>query len=821
VKSLLLALLLITCIASASRAQNMVIYDDALESGWQNYGWATINYANTSPVYSGSQSISVVDPGTSYEALYLGHAAFNPSPYQSLSFYIYPTASGNNELQIQATLNGNAQTAVPLSFTASQVNHWQLITIPLSTLGVANNATFTGFWIQNITGAPLTFYVDSISLIAVPPPNPVPLTVNSQTVIRTIDSRMYGMNIAIWDSLLSGTATGTFLSAMGTGALRFPGGSGSDQYEWQTDRSLPGLSFQWASSAPTFATVTQARGAQAIVTVNYGSGTPQQAAAWVAYYNASVSSTTSLGVDSMGRNWYTAGYWASIRAAAPLATDDGFNFLRASHPAPYGFKYWEIGNECYGSWEYDQHGVSGSDLTGVAYDPYTYAQYFQSFSQQMLSVDPAIHVGAVSTTGEDSYGIGTHGVKNPYEGNSVHTGWTPVLLATLNSLGVTPQFLIYHCYPQNPGSENDAVLLQSGSTIPAAATNLRQMITDYFGSTGTSIELNVTELNSVSSNPGKQSTSLVNGLFMADAIGNLANTEFNTCTWWALRNGSDTNANNSSLLYGWRQYGDYGVVASGDLSGVPANTPYPTYYAAQLLTNWGRGGDAVVSATSGYGLLSIYGARILNGNLALLVINKNPSTDLPAQIALNDFTPGSASAPIYSYGKPNDLATAGITTGTASIPGATFSYTFPSYSMSVLVVKSQFENWREQNFTAAQLSNWSISGDTGNPSGDGITNLMKYALGLNPNTPAQSGLPVFGQVSISGKKYLTLTFTDQAALTDIAYTVQVSSDLQTWQSGASYTVRTDNGTTNTAVFRDLTAIGDASRHFMRLTVTRQ
>jgi hypothetical protein len=70
-------------------------------------------------------------------------------------------------------------------------------------------------------------------------------------------------------------------------------------------------------------------------------------------------------------------------------------------------------------------------------------------------------------------------------------------------------------------------------------------------------------------------------------------------------------------------------------------------------------------------------------------------------------------------------------------------------------------------------------------------------------------------------RYLTLTFTDQAALTDIAYTVQVSSDLQNWQSGASYAVRTDNGTTSTAVFRDLTAIGSAPQRFMRLSVTRQ
>ena len=796
----------------------MVVYDDALENGWQNYGWATLNYYNTSPVYSGAASISVTDPGSSYEALYLGHAAFNPSPYQNLSFWIYPTAAGTNQLQVQAILGSTAQTAVKLSFTAAQVNQWQQITIPLSSLGVAGNPNFTGFWIQNITGGPLKFYVDAISLLAVPPPNPVPLTVNPQTVIRTIDSRIYGMNIVIWDSYLSGTATANALAAMGTGALRCPGGSASDQYNWQTNYSIPNGTYFWPSNASTFAAITATQGTQTYVTVNYGSGTPQQAAAWVAYYNGSTSGTAALGTDSMGRNWHTVGYWASIRAAAPLVTDDGTNYLRISHPAPFGIHYWEIGNECYGSWEYDLHGTSGSGLTGVANDPYTYAQYFQTFYNQMFAVDPAIHVGAVAVPGEDSYGIGTHGVANPNEGNSVHTGWTAVMLATLKSLGVTPSFLINHEYPQNPGAESDAALLQDGANLVSDATNLRKIITDYTGATwGNSIELATTELNSVSSNPGKQTTSLVNGLFMADAIGNLANTEFNACTWWALRGGADTGNNNSSLLYGWRQYGDYGVVSSGDISGTPANTPYPAFYAAKLLTHWGRGGDTVVSATSGYGLLSIYAAQVQNGSIALLVINKHPTAALPAQIALENFTPGSASAPVYSYGKSNDLANGDITTGTAAVSGTTFSYTFPSYSMTVLVVKSQFENWREQNFTAAQLSNWSLTGDTGQPAQDGIPNLIKYALDLNPNIPATSGLPVVGRMPLNGKTYLTLTFTDQSALTDITYTVEVSTDLKTWQSG---TVRTDNGATNTAVFRTLTAIEDTPRQFMRLTITR-
>jgi hypothetical protein len=317
VKPLILSLLLIGGIAPVARAQNMVIYDDALESGWENYGWATINYSNTSPVYSGSDSISVTDPGSSFEALYLGHASFNPSGYQSLSFEIYPTASGSDELLVQASLNGNPQTGVFLSFTAAQVGHWQSVSIPLSTLGVANNANFDGFWIQNYTGGPLAFYIDAISLIAVGAPDPVPLTVNPQTVIRTIDSRMYGMNITIWDALLSGAPTGTLLAAMQTGALRFPGGSASDEYNWQTDRSVTTPSFQWVNNAATFAGVTEAQGAQGIVTVNYGSGTPQQAAAWVAYYNGSTSGTASLGVDTSGTNWKTVGYWACRCRARP------------------------------------------------------------------------------------------------------------------------------------------------------------------------------------------------------------------------------------------------------------------------------------------------------------------------------------------------------------------------------------------------------------------------------------------------------------------------------------------------------------------------
>ena len=113
-----------------------------------------------------------------------------------------------------------------------------------------------------------------------------------------------------------------------------------------------------------------------------------------------------------------------------------------------------------------------------------------------------------------------------------------------------------------------------------------------------------------------------------------------------------------------------------------------------------------------------------------------------------------------------------------------------------------------------------VSGDSADPDGDGIPNLMEYALGLEAKTCSVAGLPVAGKQTAGGKTYLTLTFAKIRALADITYTVQVSGDLQTWNSGPSYAERMDDGSTDQAVYRDLTAIQDHPRRFFRLLVTR-
>lgn len=155
--------------AMSSLAQNQAVYTDSLQNGWQDWGWTQINYNNTSPVHSGSMSISVtITQG--WQAIYIAHAAFNSGAYSNLVFWLNGGASGGQQLQIQGHAGGAPQTAVTL--TAPTANTWSQYNVSLASMGVANRTDMDGFWIQGINTAQPTFYLDDIVLTtnSIPPP---------------------------------------------------------------------------------------------------------------------------------------------------------------------------------------------------------------------------------------------------------------------------------------------------------------------------------------------------------------------------------------------------------------------------------------------------------------------------------------------------------------------------------------------------------------------------------------------------------------------------------------------------------------------------
>lgn len=140
-----------------------------------------------------------------------------------------------------------------------------------------------------------------------------------------------------------------------------------------------------------------------------------------------------------------------------------------------------------------------------------------------------------------------------------------------------------------------------------------------------------------------------------------------------------------------------------------------------------------------------------------------------------------------------------------------------SGTATVTIHDLPFDAWRFSQF-AADLNDSAVSGVTADHEGDGIPNLVEYALNLDPNVASIAELPVVG----INNGALTLSYTHLKSATDITYLVEVTTDLVTWHSGSGYTSVlqvTDHGATETIQTGSLIPL-TTSPQVMRLKVTR-
>ncbi|MEI6860673.1 MAG: putative Ig domain-containing protein [Verrucomicrobiota bacterium] len=170
-------------------------------------------------------------------------------------------------------------------------------------------------------------------------------------------------------------------------------------------------------------------------------------------------------------------------------------------------------------------------------------------------------------------------------------------------------------------------------------------------------------------------------------------------------------------------------------------------------------------------------------------------------------------------------AATGLITGTASTPGhytITLSATNAGGTATAsftLTVRPTFAYFRSQNFTVCQLADATVSGPTASPAHDGMGNLLKYAFGLAATQQVTSGAwPASGT---SGGR-LTLTFVRRNDIADLNYVVEVSADLQTWNSGPDFTAEISatplDATRDLVTVRDLSPMTGTGRRFIRLRV---
>jgi len=127
-----------------------------------------------------------------------------------------------------------------------------------------------------------------------------------------------------------------------------------------------------------------------------------------------------------------------------------------------------------------------------------------------------------------------------------------------------------------------------------------------------------------------------------------------------------------------------------------------------------------------------------------------------------------------------------------------------------------FTGYQNQKFTPAQLADPTISGALATPAGDGLPNLMKYALNLDPFTPSR---PPAGAVT---NNYLSLTYTKRKLATDLRYIVELTSSLVAgWPvTNVTQTILADDGVLQTIRASDPDPINLHTQRFIRLHVIK-
>lgn len=169
-----------------------------------------------------------------------------------------------------------------------------------------------------------------------------------------------------------------------------------------------------------------------------------------------------------------------------------------------------------------------------------------------------------------------------------------------------------------------------------------------------------------------------------------------------------------------------------------------------------------------------------------------------------------ATSPAIGAGSTTNTPAADILGRARSVPFDLGAYEYPS----------AYQQWLEGNDLPLDASG--AGAPAANPSGDGVPNALKCALGLAVNSDGFAGKMTTGSVNDSGESYLSLTYTrPEPGLAGVIYTVKTSPDLLIWS--ATETLEVGNvvtGSSRTITVRDTKGFtGPDPERFIRLEVT--
>ena len=448
-----------------------------------------------------------------------------------------------------------------------------------------------------------------------------------------VGNDLYGASLDTWYDFSQGFVNRS-LRKTGIHLIRFPGGSESDAYHWENGGSLcadmgyiaPGSTFDRFMSR-----VAGPVGSDVAITLNYGSnracdggGDPSEAGAWVAHAKA-----------------------------------------RGYHVA-----FWTVGNEDYGSWEYDLH--------AHPHDPHTYSSAVRTgYYPAVKAADAHAELGVVVNTPDDR-------------------AWNDVVLREAAPF----DFVELHYYPQY-NVDSDQFLL--GGAIEKFAHDLIGLRREMNAAgVAASVPIYLGEYNNDAGNEGKQSVSIVNGLFVGQMLGTLLDAGVPMSTFWLAYGSCDQDGDFSTNLYGWQNFGSEALFSDGlpnpyegcaNTPKIPGGTPFPTARVMAMMAGAIPAGAEVRKTRVPQELhtkIRAYGVAEGSGYVFAIFNDKLSAIDVEARVLHAKQASFSATLDTYGkaqYDKSKEDRWVGPATRDLGSVGTSVPLTLPPYSLSILELK--------------------------------------------------------------------------------------------------------------------------------------
>jgi hypothetical protein len=498
----------------------------------------------------------------------------------------------------------------------------------------------------------------------VAPATAAPATAGAGTGSVPLSTAPLGLNAAPWDYIYAAnTSAGggvdviqPLLKAAGINQLRYGGGSYGDYYGWQTNTNIQNCLPDDATASFTsscassdslgfsqFSQQARAIGADSFVTVNYGSGTPALAAAWVTEAKNTPGENVAL---------------------------------------------WEVGNENYGCWEVNNE-LAGPPENYQGYTPNTYTTIngvFENPTCPQVTEGDAAGTQTLATSyavnaldflkamkaADPSARIGVPwAFSSEVSGASVpdNDEWNNTVLA---ADGKYISFVDAHYYPfffgGGTGGANptDQQVLQALFQIPSLYGSIRSTLNVHDPRAGV-----VVGETGVSNNETTTVCTPAGALFAAGDVLSWLAAGANSVDWWDMNNYGNTTASCTGA--------DYGLFTSS--SPPVAETPYYGYVLASVLAQ----PRAVLGTlrTSDPADVLAFQSVLPGGRHAVAFINTSTGSAERVTFRAKAALFGTLRTWSYSAGNQN-ADNSSIVTGSASASLVANGITLPAESMTIL-----------------------------------------------------------------------------------------------------------------------------------------